>query len=456
MSAGWRRGFMGRGWSLRRRVATSMVERALGRLRMYGLAVFGAGVLYVASCLSPAAGAPLIGAIVHTEFTSDSPHVWDGYRNGIGFVESSRAPSAGFYAQDSAQFDIGRQVRQFYAASLDYVLLSWYGGADGTLENSKTLVLRRYVEEISRLNRTAAHRITFAVLVEFGSRHYAARLDFLRSEFYERFKGDALSYRGSPVIALGFNPADSEDDAHTAIGYARSRGFFPFSSRDGKGGGGAFTGLMWRNAPANRVTPLAAVVSPGLDVSGRQSYGRSQPLRATTSQDLELCRNADFASLPCAWIAEADLRISAVPQFKTGHLYVKFATPMAQRVCVAVVNCEHDVAVSCLDRGDLAELEFHEARANCTMRVYAASGRRVEGGFSAWSPPTEMHRLSLEVYDAQWNAIAGLPEARRPAFISIASFNSWTEGTMIEANTVDGSSYLSDTARWAERLRQGD
>lgn len=64
-------------------------------------------------------------------------------------------------------------------------------------------------------------------------------------------------------------------------------------------------------------------------------------------------------------------------------------------------------------------------------------------------PGTLVPRLDGTTYDATWRAALGA----EPAWVLVASWNEWHEGSEIEASVEHGARYLEATRRWAERFR---
>ena len=66
-------------------------------------------------------------------------------------------------------------------------------------------------------------------------------------------------------------------------------------------------------------------------------------------------------------------------------------------------------------------------------------------------PGTVVPRLDGATYDATWRAAL----AAEPAWVLVASWNEWHEGSEIEPSVEHGARYLEATRRWAERFRTG-
>jgi hypothetical protein len=64
-------------------------------------------------------------------------------------------------------------------------------------------------------------------------------------------------------------------------------------------------------------------------------------------------------------------------------------------------------------------------------------------------PGTRLPRDGEVTYDATWRAAL----AADPAWILVASWNEWHEGSEIEASLEHGTRYLDATRRWADRFR---
>jgi hypothetical protein len=66
-------------------------------------------------------------------------------------------------------------------------------------------------------------------------------------------------------------------------------------------------------------------------------------------------------------------------------------------------------------------------------------------------PGTLVPRHGGATYDATWQAAL----AADPAWVLVASWNEWHEGSEIEPSVEHGAAYLEATARWAARFRGG-
>ncbi len=66
-------------------------------------------------------------------------------------------------------------------------------------------------------------------------------------------------------------------------------------------------------------------------------------------------------------------------------------------------------------------------------------------------PGTVVDRAGGALYDATWRAALGV----EPAWVLIASWNEWHEGSEIEPSREHGAAYLEATRRWVELFRAG-
>jgi hypothetical protein len=66
-------------------------------------------------------------------------------------------------------------------------------------------------------------------------------------------------------------------------------------------------------------------------------------------------------------------------------------------------------------------------------------------------PGTLVERADGATYDATWRAALAVD----PAWVLVASWNEWHEGSEIEASREHGTRYLEATRRWAARFRAG-
>lgn len=66
-------------------------------------------------------------------------------------------------------------------------------------------------------------------------------------------------------------------------------------------------------------------------------------------------------------------------------------------------------------------------------------------------PGTVLDRADGATYDAAWRAALAVG----PAWVLVASWNEWHEGSEIEPSREHGARYLEATRRWAERFRAG-
>jgi hypothetical protein len=65
------------------------------------------------------------------------------------------------------------------------------------------------------------------------------------------------------------------------------------------------------------------------------------------------------------------------------------------------------------------------------------------------APGTVVPRDGGATYDATWRAAL----AADPAWVLVASWNEWHEGSEIEPSLEHGTAYLEATRHWAERFR---
>ena len=66
-------------------------------------------------------------------------------------------------------------------------------------------------------------------------------------------------------------------------------------------------------------------------------------------------------------------------------------------------------------------------------------------------PGTLVSREGQATYDRTWRAALAVD----PAWILVASWNEWHEGSEIEPSREHGTRYLEATRSWAERFRAG-
>jgi hypothetical protein len=67
------------------------------------------------------------------------------------------------------------------------------------------------------------------------------------------------------------------------------------------------------------------------------------------------------------------------------------------------------------------------------------------------TPATVVPRDAGSAYEASWRAAM----ASEPAWILVASWNEWHEGSEIEPSREHGSQYIEATRAWADRFRGG-
>jgi hypothetical protein len=387
---------------------------------------------------------------------------WQWYQNSSSFWESRAQPILGFYDQTRGTSIEADHYDQLRRARVDYALFSWYGGSGNAVNDGAiNEILAAYWSLFAARNMASrAAPIRMAVLMEFASEQYQARIAYLKANLYDRYPAQVLAYQGRPVLALGFDKRDT--NANEVVRYARSKGFFVVNGRNGPGGDAAFIGIA--HGPY-RVTPMFAGVSPGVDVTGKA--------------DIFDAKNFHIG---CGTQVHDPAAISgvAVQSQGTGCTVVSTDWPTARsgRMTYAIfrlktndiANVNGDISVSAADgetvRTPISQHEFsgnnvyahlvlqfdHAPQAGpLTAKVDLASGGVCVDRI--WLTAAAFRRPSLAEYDSQWQTIEDLPPGQRPVFITIASLNAWEEGTEIEANTVSGSQFLDRTAYWIERLK---
>lgn len=408
---------------------------------------------------------PYVGVVVHTMYAPGSGYHWKWYQNSSSFSETHAQPALGFYDQTRGTEIEADHYDQLRRARVDYALFSWYGqsGTDVTDRRIDDILAAYWSTFAARNMASKAAPIRMAVLMEFASEHYQDRIAYLKANFYDRYPAQVLSYQGRPVLALGFDKRDS--DANDVVRYARSRGFFVVNGRNGPGGDAAFIGIA--RGP-NRVTPLFAAVSPGVDVSGKAEIFDARNFQTgcgTRVQDPAALDGVAVQSngTGCTVVSTAQAA-SGSPRGKVAYAIfrVKTSDTMNVQGSISVSDAEGETVRAPISRhafaGDNAYahlvLQFdHRPQAG----PITASVEITAGTLSVdriWITPAAFRRASLAEYDSQWQTIEDLPLSQRPVFITIASLNAWEEGTEIEANTVSGTQFLDRTAYWVEHVKK--
>ena len=288
-------------------------------------------------------------------------------------------PVLGFYAQDALEFDVSKHYRQLVAANIDFALFSWYGGVNtGSEAVELDSIIEKYWNIFDKQNRLEKRNLKFAIIMEFGNKNISERLEFVKA-IYNRFDRDVLKVDGKPVLALGFDGV--QDAGDSAFNLARAAGFYVISSQDAAGGGGAFVGITMQQFDPHRITPLAAVVSPGIDVSGKDPLLDSAKLESyNCDSPTDDFKPVIEGSKSCN-VSSMMVPVPFSPAYGLAHLILYRKSRKDTNGCGFVQTCEGETNSKCFGASLLIDLTFTERAAGCEInlgcepKLYAGGAR---------------------------------------------------------------------------------
>ncbi|MGE3681402.1 MAG: FG-GAP-like repeat-containing protein [Bdellovibrionales bacterium] len=436
---------------------------------------------------------PLIGTTIHTIYVPKSPIHWNWYLNSSTFWETRSRPTLGYYDQTVGSKVQQEHYNQLKRAKVDYALISWFGDInnDPILDGQLNYVLETYVKTFVQSNQSSSSPpIRLAVLMEFGATNYEARLNYLKSKIYGKMADYQLMYDGKPLIELSIDPLDPSKGQ--AISYARSLGFYVVDSDDLSGGGSVFGAITMKTDHPNRITSFAGGVSPSVDITTKDSYPNQGmdapvgfPLKSAFNAPLEAERLTkgcgtpiyDYAAsggravqsngIGCN-IVSSDSQTNDIPttaqnltewyaifRIKTDDITKARGWVIVEDSCQSSYKVEISSSVF-TGNNQYAHIpvQFTHLDPNCkiNMRVEVAAGRLTVDRI--WKTNCQFRKPSVAEFDSQWQPLRNLPLPSRPAFVTIASFNAWEEGSAIETSTVFGPMFLDRAAYWIKLLKK--
>ena len=454
-----------------------------------------------------AASAPLVGVTVLTEYvpnfdgTTPDWHWTSSYQNSATYYDFNQmAPTLGFYEQTQGNAVVQQNhYKQLQAAHADYALFSWFGDLGQYSDESIDSVLSTYwaVFSANNANQTR-HAIKMAVILEKAETNYQSRINYL-STIYHKYSKDLLTYSGKAIIVLSFGTSD-QSVISAVVHCAENHGLYAVNAEaNATTGNAAFSGITMLNNDPNRITPFAGVVSPSVDVTGVQTqnllvaenlpsaaleaeklplgcgqvikditasgslavastYTLCQVVSTDPSKTLVTSQIPTSANYRTEWYVVFRIR-SPDPNQTSGTLSVQDScgiftqalSPVSFQSNTASMPPVRNRFMNFVLKYSLLCQYQRSAIAPISAQVFISTGHVAVDRI--WITNSVFWKPSIADYDAQWVPIVALPIQNRPQFITVASLNSWGEGTAIESNTYFGTQFLDRTAYWVNLVK---
>jgi len=412
----------------------------------------------------------LIGATVHTFYVPTSSIHWQWYQNSSTYWEYNlRQPSLGFYDQTQGTSIQDSHYSQLKQSKLDYALLSYFGGInDPTTDSYINTVMDKYWSEFTRLNDQGGIPINLSLLFEFGGTDYQTRLNFVKTNFYDKYPKYVLRYENKPLIALSLGGYDAPT-ANSVISYAKSLGFYVISDVNVSIGGAGFTGITMKSDDTNRIGSFAAGVSPSVDVTGKTLNWEVENLNVNSGcgqivSDTSASNNKAVKSTSTSCYIFNGPFTSDVPtvaQYLTEWytiFRVKTSNANNLQATLYVKNdCGKTYAIKIINSSIVSSnkyvhipLQFsYDGQCKIETPIFISNGDLTIDRI--WITNIQFRKPSTAEYDSQWQPIYDLTS--RSKFITIASFNAWEEGSSIEKDSYFDDLFLTRTSYWVDKIR---
>jgi hypothetical protein len=422
------------------------------------------------------ANSPLIGATVHTFYVPSYPFHWQWYQNSSTYWEYNfRQPSLGFYDQTQGTNIQDNDYSQLKQAKVDYALISWFGGINNDGINSVT---DKYWSEFTHLNDQGGIPINISILVEFGGQNYQTRLDYVKTNYYDKYPKYVLHYNNQSLIALSLTGSDP-NTANSAISYAQNLGFYVISDLNVSAGGAAFTGETMKFDDPNRIGNFAADVSPSVDVTG-ENLALTGKMLTWEVENLAVNQNCGQIIFDSSASNNSAVHSTSTncyvfdgpytPNVPTTARYLtewyvifrlETSNPSTLHATLYVKNNSGYVYVSKSIDSSLVQntqyvhipvqFSYLGSSGNVETPVFITSGDITID--KIWITTDQFRKPSTSEYDSQWQPIYNLAPNQRPKFITIASFNAWEEGSAIEKDNYFGDLFINRTFYWVDLIR---